>query len=81
MNAKSNLRQSFANALNLRNGDEIETLEYRGIPQWNSLAHMQLVQEIETTFDVMLDTEDVIGLSSFQKALGILSKHGIDITA
>ncbi len=50
---------------------------YRQIPQWNSMAHMILVQEIENGFNVMLSTDEVIALSSYQKALAILSDHGI----
>lgn len=53
-------------------------LEYRSIEEWDSVAHMELVAEIEDVFDIMLETEDVIGLSSFREAIRILSKYGID---
>jgi hypothetical protein len=39
---------------------------------------MALVAEIETQFDIMLETEDVIDLSSFRKGQEILStKYGV----
>jgi acyl carrier protein len=40
---------------------------------------MVLVAELEDRFDVMLSTDDVLDMSSFSKALEILSRHGIII--
>lgn len=53
-------------------------LTYRGIPEWDSVAHMQLVGEIEDSFDIMLETDDVIGMSSYPVAKEILVKYGVD---
>jgi acyl carrier protein len=41
------------------------------------MVHMQLVAELETKFDVMLSTEQVIGMSTFEKATEALEAHGI----
>ncbi len=41
--------------------------------------HMQLVGEIEDTFDIMLDTDDVIGMSSYPVARQILAKYGVEL--
>ena len=38
---------------------------------------MLLIAELENTFNVMLDTDDIIDLSSVAKAKEILAKHGI----
>ncbi|MEU6205466.1 acyl carrier protein [Micromonospora musae] len=74
------LRIVFRAALELPEDAEVEGLEYRGIEQWDSLAHMSLVAAIEDEFGVMLDTEEVIDLSSFDRARQILEKHGIVLT-
>ena len=73
----SELEGAFASALGIGNDTDFASLSYRGIPEWDSVAHMQLVSEIETAFDVMLPTEDVLDLSSFSKARDILQKHGV----
>ena len=65
-------------ALGLPAGYDVTGLEYRSIPEWDSLAHLTLVIAIETAFDVMFDTSDVLGLSSFSAAIGILERHGIE---
>ena len=52
-------------------------LAYQSIPQWDSVGHMALVAEIENTFNVTLDTDDIIGMSDIAKAVEILRKHGV----
>lgn len=72
------LRVAFRTALGLPDNCDVDVLEYRSIDKWDSLAHMALVAEIEDTFDVMIDTDEVIDLSSFKKAVEILGKHDVD---
>ncbi len=79
--ATTKLRAAFREALGLPPDTDFESLKYRGVPEWDSVAHMQLVNELETAFDIMLPTEDVIALSSFVEARRILGKHGVEFAA
>ena len=72
------LKQAFVTALGLPEGYDVTGLEYRSIVEWDSLAHLTLVTTVEMTFDVMLDTTDVLGLSSFAACVAILKRHGIE---
>ena len=56
-----------------------ENLRYRELPEWDSVAHMQVIAEIEDQFDIMLEIEDVIALSSFPIARDIVKKYGVEI--
>ncbi len=58
---------------------QIEKLKYQDIKQWDSVGHMTLIAKLEETFDIMMDTEDIIGLSSFEKGKEIMAKYGIEI--
>jgi acyl carrier protein len=80
MNAEDQLKTAFEAGLGIT-GDEVDwdTLEYRGIPQWDSVAHMQVVAEIEDAFDIMLEIDDVIGMSSFTVTKDILTKYGVEV--
>jgi len=71
------LKTSFFSGLGLPKDINVVELKYRDIKQWDSVGHMQLVTQIENDFDVMLDSEEVIALSSFTKAKEILTKHGV----
>ena len=52
---------------------QLPSLQYQGIEAWDSVGHMTLVSALEDAFDIMLDTDDVIGLSSYEKGKEILS--------
>jgi len=77
MTNEARMRAAFQEALALGSDVDVTELTYRGIPQWDSVAHMQLVAALETTFDLMLDTADVLAMSSFGKAREILEKYGV----
>ncbi|GKW14553.1 acyl carrier protein [Pectobacterium actinidiae] len=55
-------------------------LKYQSIDAWDSVGHMGLVAAIEDTFDIMLDTDDIVDLSSFKKGIEILGKYNIEIS-
>ena len=38
---------------------------------------MQLITELEDRLGILIDTDDVIDLSSFDKAVEILAKYGV----
>jgi acyl carrier protein len=75
------LQAAFVEALGLPTTVEFETLTYQGSAEWDSIAHMQLIAELESVFDVMLSTEDVIAMGSFPKAREILARSGVDFGA
>lgn len=54
--------------------ESLNGLEYQGIEGWDSVGHMTLVGAIEDAFDIMMDTDDIIDFSSFEKGKEILSK-------
>ena len=77
MENKSKLYQSFANALNIPIEQISDELAYQSIAEWDSITHMILISQLEEDFNVSIDTDDVINMSSVSKAKEILSKHGI----
>lgn len=73
------LKATFVEALGIEGSIDWTQLKYRSIPEWDSVAHMQLVAEIEDNFDIMLETDDVIGMSSYEVAVEILKRYGVDL--
>lgn len=78
-NALSRLQEAFRTALNLPATADYNTLAYSSTEGWDSVAHMALVAEIESAFDIMLSTDDVIGMSSFQVAKETVARHGVPV--
>lgn len=71
------LRTIFAESLGIEEAKVTEDLTYNSIPEWDSIAHMALISEIDDQFDTMLDTEDVLEMSTFEKAKEILAKYDV----
>ena len=61
------------------NADEAATLKYQDIQAWDSVGHMGLVAAVEGAFDIMMEADDIIDFSSFEKGKEILSaKYNIE---
>jgi len=73
---QSTLKAAFIAGLGIPEDSDFGSLQYRGIEEWDSVAHMQLVAEIEDAFGIMLETEDVLGLNSFAAAEEIVVRYG-----
>jgi len=69
------LKEIFATSLGIEKVTVQDDLTYNTIDEWDSVAHMGLVSEIEDGFDIMLDTDDIIDMSSFAKAKEIVAKY------
>lgn len=77
MSNANTLYQAFSDSLAIPITQVNDELTYNTIPQWDSTAHMVLVAELESQFDIMLDTDDIIDLSSVGKAKQILAKYDV----
>jgi acyl carrier protein len=77
MSSLEKLQAAFVSAIGVPATADFGKLAYGQTSGWDSIAHLTLINEIESNFDIMLDTGDVIGMSSFVKAKEILSKYGV----
>lgn len=67
-------RKAFSEGLEV-SIDQVEGLEYQAISEWDSVGHMGLIAAIEDEFDIMMDTDDIIDFSSFEKGKEILAAN------
>lgn len=67
-------KKAFIDAFQLEE-NQLEGLVYQAIPTWDSVGHMALVAALEQEFDIMMETDDIIDLSSFERGIEILSKN------
>ena len=70
----------FKTALNVDANKVNENLEYNGIDEWDSIAHMTLMAAIEEEYKISLETDDIVDFSSFKKGIEILKKYDIKIS-
>lgn len=69
----------FAEALGIDEAAVHDDLAFNSIPEWDSVAHMNLIAALEQAYDIMMETDDVIDLSSVAKARQILTKYDVKL--
>ncbi|WP_172257020.1 phosphopantetheine-binding protein [Saccharibacillus deserti] len=70
-------KKAFIESFNLPDTTEFEKLEYNTFEEWDSIGHMQLVAALETEFDIMMDMDDIIDFSTYEKGKEILKKYEV----
>jgi len=54
---------------------QLSGLAYQSVPLWDSVGHMAIIAALEETFDIMMDTDDIIALSDYETGMKILSTN------
>lgn len=70
--------QVFCTTLELTE-DKLMGLQYQGVELWDSVGHMSLVANLEEAFDIMIEMDDIVDLSSYEKGKEILKKYDVEI--
>jgi len=76
MNNEEKYIQAFMQAFEI-DAETAKKLEFQAIPAWDSVGHMGLVAALEEAFDIMLEPDDIVDMSSFVKGKELLSKYGV----
>ena len=78
MNNLEKYNKAFTDSFEITD-DKLVGLKYQDIPAWDSVGHMSLVAALEEAFDIMMDTDDIIDLSSYEKGKEILKKYSVEV--
>ena len=71
------VRQAFSEALGIPADQVSDELSYDSIPEWDSVSHMSLIAMLEDKFNVLLETNDILEMSSVRAAKEILGRLGV----
>jgi len=66
--------QVFCETLEIEES-QLPGLKYQDVSLWDSVGHMNLIAALEEAFDIMMETDDIIDLSSYEKGQEILTKN------
>lgn len=59
--------------------EQLIGLNYQDIDAWDSVGHMGLIAALEDEFGIMMETDDIIDFSSYEKGIEILKKYGVTL--
>ena len=68
--------EAFCKAFSV-DAETAQKLKFQDIDAWDSVGHMGLITYLEEAFDIMLEPDDIVDLSSFEKGKELLSKYDI----
>ena len=71
--------QAFITAFDINASVLGPDLKYESIQEWDSIGHMGLIAELEDSFDISMEMDDIIDFSSYVKGIEILKKYDIEI--
>ena len=78
MTVRERVFSAFKESFDLDDDATTSKLVYQDHPAWTSIGHMILVAALESEFDTMLETDDILEMSNFDKAVAIMTKYAND---
>jgi acyl carrier protein len=75
MTVRDRVFNAFKESFDLDDDTNTSKLIYQDYPAWTSIGHMILVAALESEFDTMLETDDILEMSNFEKTVSIMSKY------
>ena len=76
MNSIETYKNAFKKLFEL-DDELLDQLVYQGIPEWDSISHMELMTILEKEFSIEMEIDDIIDFSSFELGKNILAKYGV----
>lgn len=71
--------QIFVDVFSIEKDQLNADFDKQHVEGWDSVRQLSLTTAIEDTFDIMLDADDIIELSSYEKGREILRKYDIEL--
>ena len=70
--------KAFKTAFDINGSNLGPDLKYESIPEWDSIGHMALIAELEDSFEISMEMDDIIDFSSYEKGIEILKKYDVE---
>lgn len=71
-------RNAFVQGLSVSE-NIVDGLTFQSVTEWDSVGHMSLIAALEEAFNIIFDTDDIVGFSSFDIGKEILAKYDVVI--
>ena len=69
----------FADFFDIQESDVNDDIKYQEIEKWDSINHLNFVSKLEEEYDIELDMDEIIDMSSVGKIKEILRKHDVAV--
>ncbi len=69
----------FTEVFGIDSSDLSNNFSKATVEQWDSVHQLNLVSLAEETFDIMLDPEDIMAFTSYERGKSIIQRQGVEI--
>jgi len=77
--AENKLRNTIGKVLLLDEAEVTDDLAREAVEAWDSLAHLMLISEVESAFQVTFSDDDILEIKTVGDVKKMLRKYGVDI--
>lgn len=78
MDNKQKYETIFSEIFEVDPADLNEEFTFKAVDAWDSLTHLTLIAELEDTFEVMFETDDILHFGGYVNGMKILEKYGVE---
>ena len=77
MNNIEKYNQAFVNVFGTKVVDLNDSYSKETVEEWDSVHQLSLISELEESFDIMFDPEDIMDMTSYAKGKELLEKYEV----
>ena len=77
--AEKKLNEILTKVLLLEESEISDDLSRDDVEEWDSLAHLMLINELEETFQITINDDDILAIHTIGDLKKILKKLGVNI--
>lgn len=77
MSNKEKYDQIFMECFSVEKEMLTDKFVYQSVSSWDSVGHMGLIAALEDSFDIMMETDDIIDFGSYTTGMITLAKYNV----
>ena len=70
-------KQIFKDLFDVDDSALDDSFTFQSVDEWDSMTHLTLINELETAFDVMFETEDILHFGGYLNGIEFLKRYGV----
>lgn len=79
MTNREKFNQTFVEVFGVDESALTAEFAKENVDSWDSVHQLNIIAILEETFDIMMDPEDIMELTSYEKGMAIMAKYGVEL--
>lgn len=79
MNNIDRYQNIFIDVFGVESSKLNDQFSFDKIDAWNSFTHLTLISKLESEFNIIFETDDILSFGSYLNGIKILKKYGVDL--